>query len=79
MSGRIVRLLLEIVLFCALFYAVSWILHVIANFLSVQMSDRPDEALPPIDWKSSSVRYYLYIGWAVVAALTVRVRWGISK
>lgn len=77
--GRILRLLLEIVLFCALFYAVSWVLHVLANFLSVQMSEEPDEALPPIDWASNAVRYYLYIGWAVVAALTIKCRWNAGK
>ncbi len=79
LGGRIFRLLVEIALFCALFYAVSWVLHVIANFLSIQMADDPDTAAPPIDWGSSGVHYYLYIGWVVVAALAVKMRWRVGK
>jgi len=79
MGGRVFRLVLEIALFCALFYAVSWVLHVIANFLSVQMSEDPDVAVAPIDWSSNGVRYYLYVGWAIVAALTVKCRWRTGK
>jgi hypothetical protein len=80
-TGRIVRLILEILIFCAIFYAVSWVLHVIINFLSVHMADDPDEAAkhPPIIWMDSSVRYYLYIGWAVVTGLTIKFRWQAGK
>jgi hypothetical protein len=79
MSGRVLRLVLEIALFCALFYAVSWVMHVIANFLSVQMSEDPDVAVPPIDWSSTGVRYFLYVGWAIVTVLTIKCRWNAGK
>jgi hypothetical protein len=81
MVGRIFRLLLEIVLFCAIFYGVSWLGHVIINFLSVHMAADPDEAAkhPPIDWGSSGVRYYLYAGWVLVTGLTVKFRWQAGK
>jgi hypothetical protein len=77
--GRIFRLLLEIVLFCAIFYGVSWLGHVILNFLSVNMAMDPDTAKEPIDWGSSGVRYYLYAGWVIVTAITIKVRWQVGK
>ena len=78
-AGRVFRLVLEIIAFCAIFYAVSWIGHVIGNFLSVQMSDRPDETVAPIKWGGSGVRYYLYVGWAMVTLLTIKLRWAPGK
>ncbi len=79
MTGRVLRLVLEIAVFCALFYAVSWVMHIIANFLSVQMADNPDTAEEPIDWSSTGVRYYLYVGWAIVTVLAIRIRWRAGK
>jgi hypothetical protein len=85
MTGRVVRLVLEVLIFCALFYGVSWVMHHIINFLSVHMADDPDKAKPPIEWVtdagrlSSGVRYYLYIGWAIVAGLTIKFRWQAGK
>jgi hypothetical protein len=79
LSGRIFRLVVEIVVFCAIFYAAVWVLHVIANFLSVQMSDDPETATEPIYWGSSGVHYFLYVGWAIIAILAIRTRWGAGK
>jgi hypothetical protein len=81
-SGRVFRLVLEIVLFCLLFLGVSWVGHHIANFLSVNMSDDPDKARlnPPIDWWSTGFLYYwMYPGWAIVTVLTIKFRWRAGK
>jgi len=77
--GRVFRLVLEIIIFCAIFYGASWVAHVIINFLSVQMSEDIDKAVPPITWNSSVVRYYLYVGWAAVTGLTIKFRWASGK
>jgi len=84
--GRVFRLVLEIVVFCAAFYGVSWVGHVIGNFLQVHMSEDPEKAQPFIIWfvddtwrLTTSVQYYLYVGWAVVALLTAKFRWGAGK
>jgi len=79
MSGRIFRLVLEIIFFCAIFFCVSWFVHVLANFLHIQMSEYPEETDPLIKWGSNAVRYYLYVGWAVVAVLTFKFRWRPGK
>lgn len=84
-TGRVVRLIVEIVVFCAVFYGVSWVLHVITNFLSVRMSEDPDTATPPITWFTedghlgSAVRYYLYVSWAIITGLTIKFRWQAGK
>jgi hypothetical protein len=84
-AGRIFRLMLEIVLFCGLFYGVSWLGHHVTNFLSINMSDDPDKAVAPIDWfdkngrLTSGVRYYLYVGWGIVTVLTIKFRWQAGK
>ena len=78
-TGRVFRLVVEIVIFCAAFYGVSWLLHIVANFLSIEMSMDRLTAKKPIDWNSTGVRYYLYVGWAVVTALTIKFRWRAGK
>jgi len=81
MAGRVFRLIVEIILFCALFYGISWLGHVVANFLHIHMSERPERTDPIIRWAwdNSGVRYYLYVGWAIVAVLTVKFRWQAGK
>lgn len=78
-AGRVIRLFVEIILFCAIFYGVSWLGHVVANFLHIQMSERPEQTPKLIEWGSSGVRYYLYVGWAIVAGLTIKFRWRAGK
>jgi hypothetical protein len=79
-TGRVVRLLLEIVLFCLIFLGASWVGHHITNFLSVNMSEDPDKAKPPIVWWSRDFLYYwMYPGWAIVTALTIKFRWQAGK
>ncbi len=84
--GRLFRLLLEIVLFCLIFYGVSWVGHVIVNFLHIQMSENPEKTKPIIFWftngswaVTTSTRYYLYAGGAIVTTLTIWFRWAAGK
>jgi hypothetical protein len=86
MSGRVFRLLVEVVLFCVVFYGVSWLGHVVANFLHIHMSERPEKTPPLIVWfvddswqLNTGVRYYLYVGWAIVTVLTIKFRWRAGK
>ncbi len=74
LAGRIFRLVLEMVLFCAIFVGLTYGLIRILNWLSTEMSEDPEEAIGLIDLSSAALRYFWYVGCVVVVILTYKFR-----
>ncbi len=74
LAGRIFRLVVEMILFCAIFIGVTYGLIRILNWLSTEMSEEPEEAIGLIDLSSAALRYFWYVGCVIVVILTYKFR-----
>ena len=74
LSGRIFRLVVEMILFCAIFIGLTYGIINILNWLSAEMSENPEEAIGLIDLSSPALRYFWYIGCVIVVILTYKFR-----
>ncbi len=76
--GRIGRLMIEVVLFCAAFLALSWVVVQVANWLSTEMA-LDKQRVKLIDIHSTWMKYFWYVGCGVIVFLTVRLRFKPGK
>ena len=79
LSGRLFRLVLEILLFCFLFWVISYLVAGTINWLSKEMSMEPETAPNAIDIAGNAFKYFRYIGMVVVALITIRMRFQPGK
>jgi hypothetical protein len=78
LPGHLVRLLLEILLFCAIFFVLSIAVVHVANWLSVEMA-LPGQKAKHIDLQSRWMKYFWFIGCAAIVFLTIKVRFRPGK
>ena len=76
--GRVGRIILEIAIFCAAFWVLSWAVVQVSNWLSVEMA-LPGEPPKHVSWNSDWMRYFRYIGFAAVVFFTVKFRFKPGK
>lgn len=76
--GRILRLMVEICIFCAGFLILSYAVFGVANWLSKEMA-LDQERVKLIEMNKPWVRYFWYIGCGVIVILTVRFRFKPGK
>lgn len=77
-AGRIARVMGEIVIFCVAFYGLSYLVVVVANWLSTEMAVEP-ENVKYIDFHGQSMKYFRLIGFAAIIFLTVKLRFKPGK
>lgn len=75
LPGRLFRLVLEIAIFCVLFYFVSLAIVITMNWLGSEMADAEGR----IDTSGKGFRMFTYIGAVVVALLTIKFRFQSGK
>ena len=78
LAGRIARLMVEIVLFCAAFYGLSYLVVVVANWLSAEMALDP-KSVRYIEFHGQWMKYFILIGFGVIIFLTVKLRFKPGK
>ena len=85
MVARLIRLALEMAIFCAAFVGFTFFFMVASNWLSDQMESSLHR-FPVGKWNlsgeayiSNSVRYVWYVGCAIIAALTAKYRFKFYK
>jgi hypothetical protein len=76
--GRLLRLALEVVLFCAAFWLLSVAVVKVSNWLSQEMA-LPGQKARHIELGSRWMRYFWFIGFAAIIFLTVRLRFKPGK
>jgi hypothetical protein len=75
--ARVLRLVLEIGIFCALFVGVTYGFMVTSDFLSDQMESKLWRFNPILDGAiRNPVKYFWYVVCAIIAYLTIKYRWG---
>ena len=79
LAGRMFRVVIEVVLFCAIFWGLSYIIVGGINWLSREMSMNPDTAPAAIEIAGDPFKYFRYFGMLVVAILTIRFRFQPGK
>ena len=78
LPGRIIRLAMEIAIFCALFFFASLLISHTANWLTLEMSMEPEKHIDPIDLSSNVFKYFKYVGFVVVTVLTIKFRFKLE-
>jgi hypothetical protein len=78
LAGRIARLMVEIALFCAAFYGLSYLVVVVANWLSAEMA-LDKQQVAQIDFHGQWMKYFILIGFGVIIFLTVKLRFKPGK
>lgn len=85
MPARLIRLGLEIVIFCVIFVGVTFSFMIVSNWLSDQMESTL--ARFPVGRKyvegggyvANSIRYFWYAGCAIIAWFTIKYRFKFYK
>lgn len=82
LPGHLGRLLIEIVIFCAAFIALSYVVVLAANWLSEEMA-LEGQHVKVIDFKNPEtmrwMKYFWFIGCAAIVFLTVKFRFKPGK
>ena len=79
MSGRLFRLLLEIALFCVLFYFISLAGAYTINWISREMAMNPETTPDAIDIAGNTFKYFRYVGLGIVTVITIWLRFQPGK
>jgi hypothetical protein len=77
-AGRVARVMAEIVIFCAAFYVLSYLVVVVANWLASEMA-LDTENVKHIQFHGQWMRYFILIGFGVIIILTVKLRFRPGK
>ena len=78
-GGRLVRLVLEIALFCVLFYFISFAVAHTINWITREMAMDPDKEPQAIEIAGNAFKYFRYVGLAIVTLLTIIFRFQPGK
>ena len=74
--ARVLRLLLEIAIFCALFVGGTYAFMATSDWLSDQMESKLWRFNPVLDGAlRNPVKYFWYVGCGIIAFLTGKYRW----
>ena len=79
MGGRLFRLILEMALFCVLFYFISVAVAHTINWISAEMAMHPETEPDAIEIQGTAFKYFRYIGLVIVVILTMMFRFQPGK
>lgn len=79
LGGRIFRLILEIALFCFLFYFISLAIAHTINWITSEMAMNPESEPDAINIQGNGFKYFRYAGLAIVTILTIMFRFQPGK